>query len=68
MITSYLIVFLRVLNDEDQKRIEGDYAKAKFMLKSIREDENLMQLFNMFPKLHVYLKKISLWNMKKRSS
>jgi len=43
------------MKDEEQKRIEIEYAKSRCLIKSIKEDEGLMQLFNLFPKLHVFI-------------
>ena len=47
-------VTTREVKDEEQKRIEGEYAKSRYQIKSIKEDENLLKLFNMFRDLHVF--------------
>jgi len=41
------------MKDEEQKRTEIQYAQTRYLMKTIKGDESLIQLFNLFPKLEV---------------
>ncbi len=49
---SYTII-KRDISDDEPRRIETEFAKSRYMLKSIREDETLLSLFNSFKSLEV---------------
>lgn len=44
---------MRDISSEEQKRIEHEYARSRFLLKSIKDDESLIHLLNSHAKLEV---------------